>query len=412
MKNQSPARRWDFLKGNIGVMLLSSGIWNIASSMTWPFYALYVLGLGGSHIDIGFISAVGAIARIIPTLFGGYLADTIGRKKILYSMSFLMAANILVFAYAPDFRFLFIATIFGALFAGIRDPAFQSLLADSTTPNNRATTMALWQVIPGLFGLLSPYLIGLVIDDICTLQAMRYAYILTFFLATFASYLRYKYINETLENGRKVNTNPKEAVYEIITDFKTTIRNLPKALWTFLLIDFIFTFAWAVTEPYFVIYAKEEVGVLASEWGAATTLVMIIRLVLMPPLAGASDRYGRMKFILLTMFLWPISFYIFSLAEGYQDLLKAQILLTISGCIGDPAWEAIFYDYSPKEHRGRFSAIAQVSWSLIWSAGNVVGGAIYQGYPKPYVFYLSTGLFIIGAFIALLKLKEPESREK
>ncbi len=61
--------------------------------MTFPFYSLYVLELGGRHADIGFISAMGAVTRIVPTLFGGYLADALGRKKILYSMSFLLAVN-------------------------------------------------------------------------------------------------------------------------------------------------------------------------------------------------------------------------------------------------------------------------------------------------------------------------------
>ena len=208
IKSDSPAGRWDFLKGNIGVMFLSSGLWNIAGSMTWPFYALYVLELGGRHIDIGLISAVGAVTRIVPTLFGGYLADTLGRKKILYSMSFFLALNTLMFAYAPDFRFLFLATILEALFSGIRDPAFMSLLADSTTPDNRATTMALWQVVPSLFGLLSPYAIGLVMDVRGILPAMRFAYTLTFLLATVASFLRYRYLEETLENGKGVSRSP------------------------------------------------------------------------------------------------------------------------------------------------------------------------------------------------------------
>jgi MFS family permease len=412
MKSKSPAGRWDFLKGNIGVMLLSSGLWNIASAMTWPFYALYVLELGGRHIDIGLISTVGSVTRIVPTLFGGYLADALGRKKILYSMSFMLALTELIFALAPDYRFLFLASILSALFSGLRDPAFQSVLADSTTPDNRAMTMALWQVVPSLFGLLSPYAIGLVMDVRGILPAMRMAYTLTFLLATVASFLRYRYIEETLENGKGVTTSPRDAIREILADFKETFRNLPRALWTFLIIDFVFTFAWAVAEPYLVTYAKEEVDVLASQWGAITVMVMIVRLVLMPPMARASDRHGRMTFILPTMLLWPVSFYLFAVAGGYPGILTARLLLTVSSCIGDPAWEAIFYDYSPKEHRGRFTAIAQVSWSLIWGAGNVVGGAIYQGYPKAYVFYLSVGLFVLGAIAAILKVKEPERREE
>ena len=46
------------------MVLVSSGFWHLAGQMVMPFYALYVLGLGGSYVDIGLISAVGAIVRI------------------------------------------------------------------------------------------------------------------------------------------------------------------------------------------------------------------------------------------------------------------------------------------------------------------------------------------------------------
>ena len=409
---EAHAGRWKFIRSNIGVLLLSSGLWNIGASMTFPFYALYVLELGGRYIDIGLIFALGAVIRIVPSLFGGYLADALGRKKMLYSLSFLLAMNQLFFAYAPDYRYIYVAFALDSLFAGLRDPAFLSIMADSTTPDNRALSMALRRVVPSLFGLLSPYAIGLFIDARGILPVMRLAYIFTFVIATLASFLRYRYIEETLENGKGVEKDPRNAAREILSDFVATFRDLPIQLWTFLLIDFVFTFAWAVAELYFVTYAKEEVGVLASQWGAATMMVMIARIVLMPPLARASDKHGRMKFILPTMFLWPVSFVLFAVARGYPGILVARLLITVASCIGDPAWEAVFYDYSPKEHRGRFSAIASVSWSLIWGAGTVVGGAIYQGYSKAFVFYLSAGLLVVGALLAVLKVREPEKREE
>ena len=409
---EAHAGRWKFIRSNIGVLLLSSGLWNIGASMTFPFYALYVLELGGRYIDIGLIFALGAVIRIVPSLFGGYLADALGRKKMLYTLSFLLAVNQLFFAYAPDYRYIYVAFALDSLFSGLRDPAFLSIMADSTTPDNRALSMALRRVVPSLFGLLSPYAIGLFIDARGILPVMRLAYIFTFVIATLASFLRYRYIEETLENGKGVEKDPRNALREILSDFVATFRDLPIQLWTFLVIDFVFTFAWAVAEPYFVTYAKEEVGVLASQWGAATMMVMIARIVLMPPLARASDKHGRMKFILPTMFLWPVSFVLFAVARGYPGILVARLLITVASCIGDPAWEAVFYDYSPKEHRGRFSAIASVSWSLIWGAGTVVGGAIYQGYSKVFVFYLSAGLLIVGALAAVLKVREPERREE
>jgi hypothetical protein len=35
------------LRGNVGVMAFTSGLWTLAGRLVWPFWPLYVLGLGG-----------------------------------------------------------------------------------------------------------------------------------------------------------------------------------------------------------------------------------------------------------------------------------------------------------------------------------------------------------------------------
>ncbi len=407
----SPSSRWASIKGNIGVMLLSSGFWNLAGAMTWPFYSLYVLELGGRHADIGFISALGAITRILPTLFGGYLADVLGRKKILYAMSFLLAINELLLALAPNHRWLYIIVIVEALAGGLRDPSFMSIIADSTNPNNRALSMSLFQVIPPLFGLFSPYAMGILMDSRGIVFAMRYAYLFTFVMGTIASILRYRYIEETLTNGKGVERYPRETLKEILRGFKETYRALPSQLWLFLWIDFIFTFAWALTEPYFVNFATEEVLLTGAQYGLVTMGAHLIRTTIKPVSAIASDKYGRINFILICMFLWPAGFLLFANSRGFQALMFARLVLAFAGSLGDPAWKALFVDYQPKEHRGRFSAIASVSWSLIWGLGNVVGGLIYQDISKKMIFNLSAAILILGAIITLVKVREPDHRE-
>jgi MFS family permease len=223
--------------------------------------------------------------------------------------------------------------------------------------------------------------------------------------------LRYKYIEETLIEQDEAHGDTKTAAGDILAGFKETLTNLPVELWVFLAIDFIFTFAWAVTEPYFVTYAKEEVNLNAAQWGLIAMAVTLISTTLKPPAAYASDRHGRIKFIFACMFIWPGAFLLFVNARNFQAILMARLLIAVSSSIGDPAWEALFVDYSPKEYRGRFNAISSISWAIIWAAGNVLGGAIYQGYSKRMIFNLSAALFAIGIIVALIKVREPKRRE-
>ncbi|UCH57518.1 MAG: MFS transporter [Candidatus Bathyarchaeota archaeon] len=406
-----PSSRWAYLRGNIGVMLLSSGLWNLAGAMTWPFYSLYVLELGGSHLDIGLISALSAVFKIAPTFIGGYLADSLGRKKMVYTMSLGLAVNQIIMGFAPSYRYLYIAAVIEALLSGLRQPSLIAIVADSTQPENRAFSFALWQVVPPLFGLFSPYVIGIQMDRHGIITAMRWAYLFVFSMALAASLMRYRYLEETLTD-EEATGEPAADPRKFIRDFRETFRRLPVQLWVFLLIDFIFTFAWALTEPYFVTYAKEVVGLSAAQWGLTSTLFTVVRTFMLLPAARASDRHGRLKFILATMFLWPVSFIFFVNSVGFYGVLMAQVLMAVFDSIGNPAWDALFVDLSPKEHRGRFNAVANVSWSLIWGAGNITGGAIYQNQSKKNPFIAGAGLFVIGALLTLLRVKEPEEREE
>lgn len=133
----------ELLKGNIGVMIFTSGLWTVAGSLTGPFFSLYVLALGGSYVDVGIIAAVRAVAGIVPHFFGGYLADVIGRKKLLYGMSYLLCLDQLLFAFTPRYDFLIIIVALDSLWGGLREPAFFALVADSTTPKNRAVAYAM-----------------------------------------------------------------------------------------------------------------------------------------------------------------------------------------------------------------------------------------------------------------------------
>jgi MFS family permease len=153
------------LQGNLGVMVLSSGLWNLGGNMVWPFFSLYVLELGGNYVEIGFIAALSSLVQVIPTFIGGYLSDRVGRRKLVYVMSFLLALNEILKGFAPDFRFLFFTAALGGIWTGLREPSFHSVIADSTAIENRALGYALWRVVPPMMGVFSPFLMGLLMEN-------------------------------------------------------------------------------------------------------------------------------------------------------------------------------------------------------------------------------------------------------
>ena len=144
------------LKGNMGVMILTAGIWTLAGQLVWPFQSIYILQLGGSYFHIGLVTSVGALSGIIPILYGGYLADTVGRRRIVNTMSFILSFNALVFAFARDWRWLVAGSVLNSVAAGLRQPSFNSIIDDSTEEGHRAQSYAMWSIVPPLLGCCPP----------------------------------------------------------------------------------------------------------------------------------------------------------------------------------------------------------------------------------------------------------------
>ena len=399
------------MRGNLGVMIVTTGLWTLAGNLTTPFLALYVLELGGSYVNIGEIFALGAVIKVIPGFLGGYLADKVGRKKIVYTMSYMIASLALVRAFAPDYRWLMLAAVLDAVFMGFREPSISSIIGDSTDPENRAMGYALLMVGPQLVGILSPTVIGVMMDRYGVRTAMMWGYLIVFALATLASLVRQRYLKETLSTREEVALSPG-SLSDMVSDFRDTVNSLSKPFKAFLLTDFIFTFALGLGDPYYVTYATEGVKLSASQWGFIMSLVLLAHCVTLLLVASPSDEHGRVRFVLASMISWPIMYVLYVYTESFLAVLVVRIAITLSAAVGQPSWSALFVDFCPKEHRGRFNALTTVAWSLLYGGGNYLGGVLFQNHGVGTPFLVAAAFMSVGAIIAVFTLKEPEKREE
>jgi MFS family permease len=92
--------------------------------------------------------------------------------------------------------------------------------------------------------------------------------------------------------------------------------------------------------------------------------------------------------------------------------MVVRIAVTLSAAVGHPAWSALFVDFCPREHRGRFNALTTVVWSMPYGSGNYLGGVLVQNHGVGAHFRVAAAFMAVGAVIAVFTLKEPEKREK
>ena len=411
----------ELLLGNLGVMMLSAGIWTLAGQLVWPFQALYVLRLGGSSFHIGLIASIGAIAGIFPTILGGYFADTVGRKKMIYSMSFLLALNSLIFFVARDWKWLIIGTVVGAIASGLRQPAFSAIIADCTSEENRAQVYALWSIAPPLFGILSPYFMGVFMDRYGTLPMIRTGYFILFVLSFIAAGLRFLFLKETLTEAEFEKQSIVDTSRSIFFDIKESISNLSRPLWILGIMGLFFGFGAAVGGPFWVTYATEDVLKLSlTQWGIITAANSLTSIIVGLPLAWISDKKGRLFLLIPSVALTPIAIIAFIYSQSFMHVFLISIVITVFGSMGMSSGQAFFSDLTDKEHRGRINALWNVAGtmqsfriglspgSLLGATGNFIGGYFYENVSKQLPLMIQSVMVGLSAVTGIIFLKEPK----
>ena len=411
----------DNVRGNLGVMMVSAGLWTFSGQLVWPFQSILVLRLGGSYFHIGLIASIGALAGILPNLLGGYLADTLGRRKMIISMSYLVSLNTLIFYYARDWRWLIAGSIINSIAIGLRQPAFSSIIADSTKEESRAQSYALWAIVPPFFGVVSPYLMGVFMDRYGDLPMLRWGYLLLFFGSFIASSIRYFFLEDTITSVGLKENSPTILVSNIFNSLKEAISILTKPLWILGLMGLFFGFGAAIGSPYWITYATQDVlGLSLSQWGLIAAANNFTSLLVSLPLGRIADRKGRLKLLVPSISITPLAILAFTLSQGFVQAFVISILITVLGSMGMTSGQALFTDLTKKEYRGRINALWNVAGtmqsfrigvspgSLLGATGNLLGGYLYENVGKAMPLYLQSGMIGLTAITGLKYLSEPK----
>lgn len=396
--------RLDFLGKNLLVFSITSGIWGFASNLIGPFFALYVLALGGNYVSIGLIGLTGGLS-IIPSLIGGYLADTMSRKKIVSVLSICLGPVNLINAFAPHWTYLLISSSISSIFYGLRGPAFSAIMADSLSPEERGKGYGFWSSIPRIPTIISPTIGGLLITQMGRIRAIRVGYIIVAFAATFAGLLRFIFLKETYE-GQENQLSLKENIKAI----GQTAKKIPNSLKVLILITIIVIFGWTVKYRYQVVYATVVIGLSELQWGILNTVVRLGRSFLLPFLGSSVDRIGRKEMLLISNVFIAFMDLLFVFAFGFYSVLLALTIRSLAGGLRGTSRKALRADLSPRESRGKISSIFRVATRPARMIAPFIGGFLYTFAPSS-PFLLEASLSIILLPLIYLFLREPKEKE-
>ncbi len=428
-----------FIRGNVLVLMACRVLWGFSTSIVYPFFSLYIKALGGSNTDIGLINSLGILAGMILYPVGGYIADKAGRVKLIGYSTVLYAFTHLFFVIATDWRMIALGQFTSQLLLFYM-PAMNALEADSLPPGVRGKGFAIIMAVPTTVRIVAPvfggYLIewfvtssGLSSDD-ALIKAVRICWSIALLTGFVVAWLRLRYLKETVteeEATEKFSFRqiPKMIIpaYRSILD---SIKWMNKSLRVIVIIEMFTCFFIAMSSPFYVIYAKEVIGLVESQWGLIMFISGLLGILVAFPLGSTVDRIGPRKMILIGMCLAPITIWSYQYMGGFIGVALILCGIVLCNNIMMPAFSTIIANSIPRSRRGRlYSLLGErgitISFGNFWGGGFLlfppaalgayVGGYVYNLSPN-YPWMITSAALVVALILIFLFVRNPDEAEQ
>ncbi len=393
-----------------------------------PYLPLYIQQLGGAPADIGFVNSVASIAGLFLYPLGGYIADKVGRVKIVGVATILYAFSFIPFAYAQNWQTIAAASFFQNLVL-FYSPILTVIQADSIAAGKRSQGFAIAMSIPAALGIISPYVGGYLVDSLGIMRAMNLTYMIGFGAGLLVALLRWFKLKETLKmKAEKIDYfNIPKLLKESYISFIETIRWMPKQIQVLAILQMLKVFFVGIAGSFWIVYATGVMGLTATVWGSTSALSGVSRLIFSYPSGRILDRLGRSRLLKIALILTPIMPIIFLQIRDPVGLSMLVVFMALVNAFLMPGFQSLLADYTPRERRGRVTSAVGGGMFFVDIRGSglgggmllfipsalaqIIGGYLYQIDPR-YPFYVMSGGLVLTWLWAWLKVKDPEKLEQ
>ncbi|RLE57466.1 MAG: hypothetical protein DRJ40_03930 [Thermoprotei archaeon] len=385
------------LRGNSGILIVTWCIFSLGEGI-FIYESLYLRALGAGSVEIGYVVSLSSAAFVSTLLIGSYIADALGRRKVVIIGTFLLASTYLLYSLARSWCEYAVGSVIHELVRGVYAPALMALYADSLPSSARALGFAISRVVPHAFAIPSPYLVGYVVERWGVDPGLRYMLMLFSFLALVAACLRLK-LAETLRvqvprSRRALRYFLEESIRSIVDFWRLSSRDLRLLISIYVPSAFYLVFF----RNYLVLYVIDVVGLSKFEWGIALSLAMAAGLLVGVPLGRLGDVIGRRRSIFIGCSIEFIALLFLAVIPHRYVALAVPSVLTVATSISSPAISALLTDLSPIELRGRAMGVTMFALNVSAIAVGTLMGYAYSLNPL-YVIYLALAAPVLTILI-------------
>lgn len=339
------------------VLVASALIENTAFGLIIPFLAIYITqDLLLEPWAAGVVLAGYTIAGVPSMIFGGMLADKIGRRPVLLASLGLMSITLLMYFFAYDFVTLLILVLADSFVGSMYMPAANAMIADVIKPADRPRAYSALRVAWNV-GIVFGPVMGAVILAIYPIKVL---FVFGALILAVAFFLNLVYIRETRPEKLK-------SVRITFRSVASVARDRPFLLLCSLSAMFWFFFAqWISVLP---VYAFESLGLNEVEWAISFTLSAVMIVFLQLWVTSQVVRFRRSLVLAVGQLIAALGFGLIFLATDIYTLIGCIAVITLGEIFYMSILSAVIADMAPEVKRGLYMGFS----GLVQQLGSGLG---------------------------------------
>lgn len=386
MSNRNPGHAYN---SHFWLVCVSSILFFASFNMIVPELPEYLTNLGGASYK-GFIISLFTLTAMLSRPFSGKLTDMLGRKPVMMVGGIVCLICSLLYPVLTTVAGFLLLRLLHGFSTGFSPTGVTAYITD-TIPNNKRGEAMGWIGTAGALGMAGGPAIGGAVANNFGLDVMFYV---SSFFALGAVAIMFT-IGETLKEKKKVTwrvlkISKKDLIEPLV---------IAPAL-VMLLTAYSYGTAFTLLPDYGSFLGIKNKGLLFTFLTVSSLAVRLI--------AGkASDRYGRVAVLRISVPLMMIAMLTFGFADSTSMLIVGSVLYGLAQGSTSPTLLAWATDLCDEQHRGRGIAFFYIFMELGIGLGALISSFIYANEPSRFLqtFVVCASLCGIAFLYLVVKLK-------
>ncbi|WP_349905264.1 MDR family MFS transporter [Listeria innocua] len=390
------------LHPNIRARILIQFLSKIIGSMIFPFMAIYFSMEINSKVA-GILLMINVLAQFLAGMYGGHLADIIGRKKLMVAGELLKVFAFLgmVLCNSPVFHspwITFVMLLLIGVAQGLINPAGEAMLIDVSTPENRSFMYSVSYWANNL-----SMMIGIIVGGWFFIDYLFPLLVALFIMSFVTAWLTISLISETLKQ-KAVLKKGSYGLVGMLKNYGQVLHDCRFLLYTLggiavMSIEF-------QRSNYISVRLAEDFQALLVHFGplgnitlngvqivsvltAVNTLFIVLFTV---PVARFVTKRAHQPIMYVGFTLFAIGFAVCAFANNLAVLLLATAVLSIGELLYVPTRQTILAAIVDDNRRGAYMAFN----GIIFQIGKMIGSVSLVFAPFIVKYGMATFTILLG----------------